>query len=334
MILFEKITERNRKGKRRCSRSYIYCRSVAFPIQEQIAPQSDSRAAARMIRLSQRRLTTAIPPKPSATPFAARMTRLSQRRLKQIRSLAHRKYRDRYGETIVEGARAVEAALAAGAELRALLVAESAQERFAQRFSVPADRVHVVSGREMRAVSALETSPGVLGVAGIRRQAPEALASMQRILLLDGVSDPGNAGTIIRTAAWFGVEAVVAAPDSADAYHPKVVRASMGGVWDVGQVETPDPAGMLAELAARGFAVYGADLQGTPVDAWAPALPSVLALGSEAHGISRNVRERITERVLVPGRTRKAGEPGPKSVESLNAAVAAGILMHAWARKA
>ena len=260
------------------------------------------------------------------------MNHLAQRRLKQIRSLAHRKYRDRYGETIIEGERAVEAALVAGADLRALLVSESAQERFGGRFSVPADRTYVVSDRALRTVSALETSPGVLGVAGIRRQAPEMLASMQRILLLDGVRDPGNAGTMIRTAAWFGVEAVVAGSDAVDPYHPKVVRASMGGVWDVAQVETPDPAGTLAELVACGFTVYGADLKGVPVDDWTPALPSVLALGSEAHGISRQVRAQIAERVLIPSRTRKAEDPPSRGVESLNAAVAAGILLHAWTR--
>lgn len=262
------------------------------------------------------------------------MTRLPQRRLKEIRSLAHRKYRDRYGETIVEGVRAVEAALDAGVELRTLLVTEPAQGRLAERFHIPEDRVYVVPERDMRAVSAVETSQGVLAVAGVRRASPETLASMQRVVLLDGVSDPGNAGAIVRTAAWFGVEAVVTAPDSVDAYHPKAVRASMGGVWDVEHVETPDPAGMLEDLAARGFAVYGADLEGIPMDDWTPALPSVLVLGSEAHGISRNVRERIAERVLIPGRSRGDGKPGARGVESLNAAIAAGILLHAWARTA
>ncbi len=262
---------------------------------------------------------------------AVPMTRLPQRRLKEIRSLAHRKYRDRYGETIVEGVRAVEAALDAGAELRTLLVSESAQGRLAERFRIPEDRVYFVSERDMRTVSAVETSQGVLAVAGIRRSAPEALASMRRVILLDGVSDPGNAGAIIRTAAWFGVEVVITAPDSVDAYHPKVVRASMGGVWDIKHVETPDPTGMLENLAARGFAVYGADLEGIPVDDWMPALPSVLVLGSEAHGISRNVRGRIAEQVLIPGRAHRDEKPGARGVESLNAAVAAGILMHAWA---
>ena len=267
-----------------------------------------------------------------APPRAEPMNRLSQRRLKEIRSLAHRKYRDRYGETIVEGVRAVEAALDAGAELRTLLVSESAQSRLADRFRIPEDRIYVVSERDMRTVSAVETSQGVLAVAGIRRAAQETLASMQRVVLLDGVSDPGNAGAIIRTAAWFGVEAVVTSPDSVDAYHPKVVRASMGGVWDVQHVETPDPAGMLEDLAARGFTVYGADLEGIPVDIWKPVLPSVLVLGSEAHGISRNVRARLAERVLIPGRARADGKSGKQGVESLNAAVAAGILLHAWAR--
>ena len=265
---------------------------------------------------------------------AAPMTRLPQRRLKEICSLAHRKYRDRYGETIVEGVRAVEAALDAGAELHTLLVSESAQGRLAERFPIPQDRVYVVSERDMRTVSAVETSQGVLAVAGIRRAAPDTLTSMQRVVLLDGVSDPGNAGVIIRTAAWFGVEAVVTAPDSVDTYHPKVVRASMGGVWDIEHVETPDPAGMLEELTARGFTVYGADLEGVPVDDWTPALPSVLVLGSEAHGISRDVRERIADRVLIPGRAHRDEKPGAQGVESLNAAVAAGILMHAWVRTA
>jgi len=262
------------------------------------------------------------------------MNRLPQRRLKEIRSLAHRKYRDRYGETIVEGVRAVEAALDSGAELRALLVSESARGRLAERFRIPEDRVYVVSERDMRTVSAVETSQGALAVAGVRRAAPDALASMQRVLLLDGVSDPGNAGAIIRSAAWFGVEAVVTAPDSVDAYHPKAVRASMGGVWDVEHVETPDPAGTLGDLAARGFAVYGADLEGIPADDWTPALPSVLVLGSEAHGISPEVRVRIVERVLIPGRARGDEKPGARGVESLNAAVAAGILLQAWARTA
>ena len=262
------------------------------------------------------------------------MNRLPQRRLKEIRSLAHRKYRDRYGETIVEGVRGVEAVLEAGAELRALLVSESAQGRLAERFPVPRDRVYVVSERDMRTVSAVETSQGVLAVAGIRRAPPETLASMQRVVLLDGVSDPGNAGAVIRTAAWFGVEAVVTAPDSVDAYHPKVVRASMGGVWDVEHVESPDPAGILEDLTAYGFAVYGADLEGIPVDDWTPVLPSVLVLGSEAHGISPEVRERIAERVLIPGRAHGDEKPGARGVESLNAAVAAGILLQAWARTA
>ena len=211
-------------------------------------------------------------------------------------------------------------------------MSESAQSRLAERFHIPEDRVYVVSERDMRTVSAVETSQGVLGVAGILRAAPETLASMQRVVLLDGVSDPGNAGAIIRTAAWFGVEAVVTLRDSVDTYHPKVVRASMGGVWDVGHVKRLTRPACSEELAARGFAVYGADLEGIPVDDWTPALPSVLVLGSEAHGISRTFGSGSPSGVLIPGRAHRDEKPGGQGVESLNAAVAAGHLLHAWAR--
>lgn len=256
------------------------------------------------------------------------MSRPVSRRMKEIRSLTRRRTRDRLGETVVEGRRALEAALDAGVEIREVLVTRAArgEERLAGRLDALGDLVHVVSAAELAKLTSVESSQGVLGVVAVERLSPEALFACARVLVLDGLSDPGNAGTLVRTAAWFGVDAVVTSRGTVDLYNPKVVRAAMGGLWDVGHAEVEDLAGMLRELVERGFAVYGADLIGTDVARWRPAVPSALVLGNEAHGLSEDVQRLLRERIVVPGSTDRRG------TESLNVAVAAGILMHAWAR--
>jgi TrmH family RNA methyltransferase len=142
--------------------------------------------------------------------------------------------------------------------------------------------------------------------------------------VLDAVQDPGNAGTIIRTAAWFGVDALVAGPGTVDFFNPKVVRAAMGGLWDVRLSRTDDLVVLLDRLAAAGFHRYGADLEGMRLRDWSPRVPSVLVLGSEAHGVSPEIAAAVDDRVTITGSPRRHG------AESLNVAVAAGILMQHW----
>ena len=251
---------------------------------------------------------------------------LTARRRKEITSLHRKKHRDRLGQVLVEGVRAVEAAVAAQASLVDLVVAETAaQEARVQalvaQVGVP---VYVVPAPVLARLSEVQTSQGVLAVAR-RGLVPEThLLACSTILALDGVQDPGNVGAVIRTAAWFGVEAVLAGPGTADVFQPKVIRAAMGGLWDVDLVQTADLPATLARLQAHGLTCYGADLHGTPVQAWTPHRPSVLVLGSEAHGLSPGVRACLAERVAIAGTASRAG------AESLNVAVAAGILVYAW----
>lgn len=248
--------------------------------------------------------------------------------MSEVRSLTRKKSRERHGETLVEGLRAVEAALAAGAEIRDVLVTESVRRdaRFAGLLDVLGNVVNVVPDADLEEISAVATTQGVLAVVAIERLSEEALRSSTRLLVLDRLQDPGNAGTLIRSAAWFGVDTVVTSLGTVDLYNPKVVRSAMGGLWDVKHVEVADLGGTLRELRGRGFAVYGADMEGTPVSRWKPTVPSALVLGSEAHGLSDGVREKIGERVLIPGSPRRGG------TESLNVAIAAGILMYEWTR--
>ncbi len=245
---------------------------------------------------------------------------LTERRRKEITRLSRKKHRDETGECIIEGFRSVDAAIDAGADIRDIIVAESVEvpAGLMRRAPVPIARTDV---RTLTKLAETTTSPGVLAVVGIPAFGSEGLANARRILLLDGVQDPGNVGTLVRTAAWFGVDAVVAGPGTADFWSPKTLRATMGGVWDVPLMVVDDLAEILRGL---GMPVFVADMDGTPVRSWTAPERSVLVLGSEAHGVSAAVRALADGAVAIP-----KGGTG-RGVESLNVAVAGGILIAAW----
>lgn len=251
---------------------------------------------------------------------------LSRRRKHAISQLTRKRTRDAAGETLVEGVRGLESAVAAGAPLVELVVTPeaAAQPRVAAVLEAAHVPIHTIAVEEMRTLSATETTQGVLAVVETHRTPPEALTDARSVLLLDGVQDPGNVGTMIRTAAWFGVDAVASAPGTAGLFGPKVVRAAAGSLWDVRLSHTPDAAGLLGQLRRHDFRCCGADLYGTPAAQWAPTGPAVLVMGSEAHGLSPAVRAALDEPVAIPGSATREG------AESLNVAVAAGILLHAW----
>lgn len=259
---------------------------------------------------------------------------LSRRRLKDLARLGQRKHRERLAQFIVEGVRSAEAAVEARAPLVMLVATMSATEsdRVAALLRAADAPAYVCDDDDFERLSSVATSQGVLAVAALRTVSYEALRGARRILALDGVQDPGNVGTLIRTAAWFGVDALLTGPGTADVFAPKVVRSAMGGLWDLALARTSDFAGgadaladTLARLRADGFACYGADLSGTPARAWQPAAPSVLTLGSEAHGLAPPTLAALDDTVTLPGSPRHAG------AESLNVAVAGGILMERWA---
>lgn len=259
---------------------------------------------------------------------------ITRARLKEIAGLARRSERARLGQFLVEGVRSVEAAVRAGAPLVEALVSEDARadarlSALLAALEAAGVPVHAVPTRELERVSDAQTAQGV--VAAARRVVadleaePDALVGCGAVVVLDGVQDPGNAGTVVRTAAWFGADAVLAGPGTADPEGPKAVRAAMGGLWDLRLARTDDLGRALDRLRADGLALVGADLDGQDTARWRPAGPTALVLGSEAHGLSDAARDRLDGRVRIPG-----GGAERRGVESLNVAVAAGVLLHRW----
>jgi len=273
----------------------------------------------------------------------------TERRQKEIAALHRKKTREELGQFVIEGARSLESALRGGAQLHEVLLARTAEldPILLRRLAAAGIEPGELSDRMAARLAHTATPPGILAVAAI----PEgSVSGAKRVLVLDGVQDPGNVGTLIRTAAWFGVDAVVCGPGTADPFAPKTVRATMGGIWDVAIVRSDDLAESLRACRDDGFGIWAADMDGTDSRDWHPGARSVLMIGSEAHGISTELGSMIDGRVSIgrAGASAGAGHPGakaaatsegrradgaairPPAVESLNAAVAGGILMATW----
>jgi len=254
---------------------------------------------------------------------------MSSKTLTLARDLHRRKARERQGLFLAEGIRIVEELVRSPLAVRGALVTEEfvAAERGAllverlRQAKVPVD---AVGPREFESASETESPQGILAIAEVPRRhlADVAPTDGLRLLVLDAVQDPGNVGTIIRTAAAMGVTATFSLPGTVDLWNAKVVRSGMGahfhhpclsGTWD--ELDT-----FRREL---GLSIWGADAAGESVDRLTPPPRLAIVVGNEGAGLSSLSRSRVDRLVALPIAA---------SVESLNVAVAAGILLYALHR--
>ena len=228
--------------------------------------------------------------------------------LKYIQSLSDKKVRLETGCFIAEGVKLVGEMIAAGYHLKAVYALDSWES---PDTSIDVTRVEVF---ELEKMSLLQTPNQVLAVA-IMPQKPTGIDTTgQLTIVLDGIQDPGNLGTIIRTADWFGIQQIVASEDTADVYNPKVIGATMGSFMRV-QVHYTNLAAWMPNVK---LPVYGALLEGENVFTTKAPKQGLLVIGSEGKGIRENIIDFITHPVTIP----KSG-----GAESLNAGIAAGIIV-------
>ena len=191
----------------------------------------------------------------------------------------------------------------------------------AQRSSFVIRKIYeTLTPEEMKKVSRFKTPSGVIALVeqpAYRLDPPALLHDL--VLALDGVQDPGNLGTIIRVADWFGVRHLVCSPDTADCYNPKTVQATMGAIFRV-QVHYTALPGFLRE-AAHTVPVYGATLDGDSIYAQSLPQQAVVVLGSEGRGISPDVSAQLTAQLHIP-----SYPPLRSGSESLNVATSAAII--------
>jgi len=250
---------------------------------------------------------------------------LSKNRARFVRSLQQEKVRTRLRLYVVEGDTMVRDYLGAGQRIEQLYVVD---DRWAELASASAvGEVTRIHRRELETLSTLATPQSALAVVRQpeRRLDPATLAD-DLSLAVEAVRDPGNLGSLLRAAAWFGISPVVCSPDCVDAYNPKVVQATMGALLHVEVFSAPLPP--VLEVVAREGAVYGTVLDGVSLYEAKLDRRGVILVGNEARGLSQDARRFVTQAITIPPWT--ASAPGR---DSLNVAVAAAVVCSEFRRR-
>ncbi len=182
----------------------------------------------------------------------------------------------------------------------------------------------MVSQKEMASISTLSSPSEVLAVVRIPEiELTSFNLANSKVIALDDIKDPGNLGTIIRNADWFGIKSIIVSPETVDEFNPKVVQSTMGSLFRVHVYRTELPT-LLLELKDQGAAVFSAEMSGeTSSILESHGGPGVLIIGSESHGVSKEVSSIADKKVSISGMG---------NAESLNAAVATGILLYSWTK--
>lgn len=232
------------------------------------------------------------------------MDKISNNEIKRIRSLREKKFRDALGLFVVEGEKMVAEAMESGLEVETVL------------------RRDDIGPEAMSRISSQNSPSPVLAV--VRKPAPHFHPAKGLCLGLDSVRDPGNLGTILRIADWFGVECIFASQDCVEVYNPKVVQASMGAIFrkPVIYCDLPEKC---REFRAAGMHVFGTFLDGSDIYGSALEADGLVIMGNEADGISPAVGAECTRRLTIPSFGGGA--------ESLNVSVACGIVLSEFRRR-
>ena len=246
------------------------------------------------------------------------MQHISKAQVKQIRSLQQKKYRDELGLFVAEGEKCV-SELAKTFELENLIV----EDGLNLKCHMSNIDYLVASATEIEQMSGLRAPQGVIGV--FRKPSVANLQSpvSNLTLALDGIQDPGNMGTIIRTCDWFGVHQIYCSRDTADCYNPKVVQATMGALARV-QIRYVDLPAWLAEQQCP---IYGTLLDGRDMYESAFEKNGIIVMGNEGNGISETVRAIITHPLRIPSYPKDA-----ETSESLNVSIATAIVLAEFRR--
>jgi len=236
---------------------------------------------------------------------------ISKNQIKFVRQLEQKKYRKKEGLFVAEGPKVVGDLLRAGFKAHTIF-ATSEWESQGQTFQE-------VSDEELRRVSFLQHPQRVLALFFIPTESVPSVSSLS--LALDDVQDPGNLGTIIRIADWFGIDTIYCSENTADAWSPKVVQATMGSIARVNIIYTD-----LQELISKAkVPVYGTLLDGQDIYTQELSKEGIIVMGNEGNGISAPIRKLINRKLLIP-----QFHEGP---ESLNVAIATAITCSEFRRR-
>lgn len=255
---------------------------------------------------------------------------LTKKEEKLVRGLQRRKVRQEQAAFLAEGSKLVDDLLHSGMEPILLLCLESSAGHYSGLLPPSFKHLRIVEEAQLQKFSSLQTANQVLAVFRQPDPSPtEAPLPDDFLLYLDGIRDPGNMGTILRIADWFGMTEILGSEDCVEIYNPKVVQASMGSLARVKFRLCPPT--MLSALAGE-RPILGSDMEGSDVYSYSPPSDGkvILVIGNEARGIREEMQALLHKKLRIPS---YPPEPKGPRAESLNAAIAAAVFCAEFRRK-
>ena len=239
--------------------------------------------------------------------------------IQEIKKLHQKKFREQSGTFLVEGTKSVLELIASDIKINALWFTEHwAKEHKNEIRSLP---FNTLSLKDMERISTLKTPQEALAVAEIPFFSVDEIDNTAPLLILDAIRDPGNLGTIVRTADWFGITQILASLDTVELTNPKTIQASMGSFARVKVIY----ADLAVYLKSRNDTpLFGTFMEGTPISKINFAFNSMILIGNEANGISDALLPFITEKIYIPAHS--------DSTESLNASIATAVVLYEFKR--
>ena len=248
--------------------------------------------------------------------------------VKHIRKLKEKKYRDQNNEDIIEGWKMVEEAIQEKASIKNIIICDDCEKTG----SIPKDLMYeiakynciYVTKKIFELLTEVVNPQGIIAIVGKENKESNIDKDQEIILALDDIQDPGNLGTILRTADSVGLKQILVSKGTADAYNPKVVRSTMGAIFRIKIIECENLENKLKELQKSNYKILVTSLQTKQSIYDVKYNKTVVVIGNEAKGVSENIQKIADKKVKIPmlGKT-----------ESLNASVATGIILYEYVRQ-
>ena len=250
---------------------------------------------------------------------------LSAVRIKQLKSLHQKKFRRHENQFLLEGNRLIDQAVSADAQIIEVWMTQKNLDsdfgkNILQQFEEKKIPFSVAPEKIIRQMSDSLNDQGIIALVPIpvyeKYDSPP-----NKAIYLDGISDPGNMGTILRTAAWFGIKSIFRSSECVDPFNSKVVRSAMGAHFYFQHFDALSENKVLGDYKKAGLEILGSEMKGNPIRSLnlQAAKGWILILGNEAHGLGELAQTFITSTISIPG---------IEGMESLNVSVAGGILLH------
>lgn len=247
---------------------------------------------------------------------------MTKKEVAEIKKLAQKKHRIESNIFVAEGFKAIEEIMSAGLEIVKIYATDNSLQSKLPRSTT----YEIITSQEMERISFLQAPSNMLAIIRIpTNYEPSVISSKELTLALDNIQDPGNLGTIIRLADWFGISRIFCSFNTVDCYNTKVVQSTMGAIGRV-KIIYCDLYAVLNEAQIQGIPIYGTFMEGENIYTTELSYNGVLIMGNEGSGISQSLEKLTTRKITIPSFKKE-------NVESLNVAIATSICCSEFRRR-